>query len=251
MTPQDEFAAGLLQQVCPPGLCTWNGSDPAQRYAVYRNNVTMSLIEALADTFPVTRAMVGEEFFRSMAHLFVHAQPPNSPLLVFYGEHFPDFIQGFDPAAGLPYLADLARLEMHYVKSYHAAEVTPLALYELASLLSDENALPGVHFTLHPSLHLIRSRYPVVSLWAAHQDAAPASRLGSIDLNSHEAAIVIRQGLDVEVIPIELGAAQFIDNLHNHFSFAAAANTATAFNLGAALELLLRCTAITHFTLQE
>lgn len=251
MTTQDEFAACLLQQACPQGLRTWNGSDPAQRYAVYRNNVRLSLSEALADTFPVTQAMVGEEFFRAMAHSFVCAEPPKSPLLVLYGEHFPDFIQGFAPAAGLPYLADLARLEMRYVKAYHAADAAPLALSELASLLGDESALPGVHFTLHPSLQLIRSRYAVVSLWAAHQDAAPAGRLGSIDVESGEAAILIRQGLDVEVIPIEQGAAEFIDNLHNHYGFAAAAQTATAFDLGAALELLLRCTAITRVTLQE
>lgn len=251
MTTQAEFAACLFQQACPQGLHSWNGSDPAQRYAVYRNNVMLSLGEALADTFPVTRAMVGEAFFRAMARAFVRAEPPRSPLLVLYGEHFPDFIQGFAPAAGLPYLADLARLEMRYVKAYHAADAAPLALSELASLLRDESALPGVRFTLHPSLHLIRSRYAVVSLWAAHQEAAPASRLGAIDIERDEAAILIRQGLDVAVIPIEQGAAEFIDNLHNHSSFAAAAHTATAFDLGAALELLLRCRAITRVTLQE
>lgn len=251
MTSHDEFAACLLQQTCPQGLHTWNGSDPAQRFAVYRNNVTISLIDALADTFPVTLAMVGDEFFRAMARLFVHAEPPRSALLVFYGERFPDFIQGFAPAAELPYLADLARLEIHYVKAYHAADAAPLALPELAGLLGDESALARVRFTLHPSLHLIRSRYAVVSLWAAHQGADPTSRLGVIDTHHGEAAIVMRQGLAVAVIPIEQGAAEFIDNLHNHYSFAAAANTATAFNLGDALELLLRCTAISHFTLQE
>ena len=52
------FAAALLdsRQGCPAGLRTWNGSDPAARLAVYRNNVVSSLIDALADTFPVAIA---------------------------------------------------------------------------------------------------------------------------------------------------------------------------------------------------
>jgi hypothetical protein len=32
----------------PTGLCSWNGSDPAQRFAVHRNNVLAGLSDALA-----------------------------------------------------------------------------------------------------------------------------------------------------------------------------------------------------------
>lgn len=53
MSHQQAIAAALLDpaQPCPPGLTTWNGSDPAHRFAVYRNNVIVSLVDALADTF--------------------------------------------------------------------------------------------------------------------------------------------------------------------------------------------------------
>lgn len=248
-----EFAKCLLQEAfaCPPGLHSWNGSDPAQRFAVYRNNVTVSLIDALADTYPVVQAMVGEDFFRAMACLFIRAEPPRSPVLAWYGNTFADFIEGFAPAGSLPYLADLARLEMRYVQAYHAADAAPVPLAKLAGLLGDENALARVRFTLHPALHLVRSRYAVVSLWAAHQDEAPTNSLGAIDPNLGEAAILMRQGLEVEIIPIEAGAAEFIDNLRSNATFAAAVNTVAPFNLGAALELLLRCGAITHFTFQD
>lgn len=71
----DDFAAALLDPArpAPAGLTSWNGSDPAQRFAVYRNNVTVSLIDALADTFPVVQALVGVDFFRTMAREFVRA----------------------------------------------------------------------------------------------------------------------------------------------------------------------------------
>ena len=77
------FAAALLDPAapCPPGLVTWNGSDAAQRFGVYRNNVTVSLIEALADTFPVVQQLVGQAFFHAMAGEFVRRSPPVSPIL--------------------------------------------------------------------------------------------------------------------------------------------------------------------------
>ncbi|MEO4047704.1 DNA-binding domain-containing protein [Pseudomonas sp. CAU 1711] len=253
MTAHEQFAQCLLQDspTCPSGLRSWNGSDPAQRFAIYRNNVVSSLIDALADTYPVTQAMVGEAFFRAMARLFVRAQPPRSPVLALYGDGFADFIEGFAPAARLPYLADLARLEMLYLESYHAADATALALDELAALLGDSEALAQVRFELHPALQLLRSPHAVVSLWSAHQGPDVTERLSSIDLTRGEAALLMRRELAVEIMPIERGAAEFIDNLRRRATFASAADTAEPFDLSAALELLLRCGAIIRFTTQE
>ena len=99
MSAQTAFAAALLDPELPPpdGLVAWNGSDPARRFAVYRNNVVVSLVDALADTFAVTQELVGEAFFRAMARVFALADPPKSRLMAFYGESFPNFIAGFPP----------------------------------------------------------------------------------------------------------------------------------------------------------
>lgn len=49
----------------PKGLCAANGSSVAQRFGVYRNNVLSACVNALADTFPVCQAMVGQDFFHA------------------------------------------------------------------------------------------------------------------------------------------------------------------------------------------
>jgi len=247
------FAAALInpQAECPSGLASWNGSDPAQRFAVYRNNVLASLIGALVDTYPVCQAMVGEAFFRAMAAQYVHTEPPASPVLVNYGETFADFVASFAPASGLPYLADLVRLEWCYVQAFHAADATALPLTELACLLGDESRLARVSFSLHPSLQILRSPFAVVSLWAAHQTAEPAAVLQSIHPLQPESAVLLRQDLAVQVIRVEEGAAQFIENLALGASFAAAVRSTTSFNLAVALEVLLRAAAITDFRVQE
>ena len=62
VNPLPDFAGAILpaQASTPASLKAWNGSDPAPRFAVHRNNVITSLVGALADGFPVTRALTSE-----------------------------------------------------------------------------------------------------------------------------------------------------------------------------------------------
>ena len=209
MSPQRCFAEALLdpEQACPPGLITWNASDPARRFAVYRNNVIVSLVDALADTFAVTQDLVGEAFFRAMARVFAYANPPTSRLLVFYGETFPDFIERFPPAASLPYLADVARLEFLRLRAYHAADVAPVRREDIVAVLADQEKLPDLGLALHPSLAVLDSAAAVVALWAAHQGIGA---LATLVPDVPETALIVRDGLDVEVMSIPRASGVFI-----------------------------------------
>lgn len=237
-----DFSDALLTPAfeCPPGLMAWNGSDPQKRFAVYRNNVIVSLVDALADSYPVVQALVGETFFRAIAGEFVRRSPPRSPVLAWYGDGFADFIAGFEPAAGLSYLTDMARLEWLRVESWHAADAVALSQSELAALLADAARLPAARFVLHPAVRVMRSAHPVVSLWAAHQTDDPAAALAVIDMDRAEAALLIRPDLGVEIVPIEHNAAHFIERLEAGTSFADAVTDSGPFDLPAVLGLLIR-----------
>lgn len=260
----DDFAAALLDPArpAPAGLTSWNGSDPAQRFAVYRNNVTVSLIDALADTFPVVQALVGADFFRAMAREFVRAAPPASPVLAWYGDEFPAFVAGFAPAAGVPCLADVARLEYARVLAFHAADAAPVAADAVAALLAEPATLPGLAVRFVPACSLLRSRWAIASLWAAHQtddeadDAADdaAGELSRIDPATPENAIVCRSGLDVEVRALAAGDAAFVAALIAGATLGEAIAHGAGepgFNLAGALGLLLAADAIAAFTPAE
>lgn len=244
---QQNFAAALLDPdlPVPAGLTAWNGSDPAQRFRVYRNNVIVSLIDALADTFEVTQQLVGEEFFRAMARLYAYAHPPQSRLMAFYGTSFPAFIETFPPAADLPYLADVARLEYLQVVAYHAADLPAVGADAVAAALSDEAALPTLGVTLHPSLAVLASASAVVSLWAAHQGVL---ELSAVAPNTPETGLVLRHGLNVEVIQIPAAAGVFITALGAGSPLGSAAEAAVAIDAGldlvGVLGLLLQKSAI-------
>lgn len=245
---QAAFAAALLDAArpCPPGLRAWNGSDPARRFGVHRNNVIVSLVTALGDTFPVVRRLVGDDFFDAMASLYVRAQPPASPVLAHYGQGFADWLAGFAPARALPYLPDMARLEHARVTAFHAADAEPLEREAIAARLSEPASLPGARLRLHPSCRVLRSAFDVPALWAAHQREGdwPA-----IDLERPGAALVLRDAADeVLVIGLELPAAAFVAALLARAPLAQALQDAPGVDLPATLALLLRHGAIVDWT---
>ncbi|WP_323159885.1 DNA-binding domain-containing protein [Pseudomonas fluorescens] len=245
MSTQAAFSAALLDTdlPCPDGLCSANGADPASRFAVYRNNVQGSLINALADSYPVVMQLVGDEFFRAMAGVFVQSHPPHSPLMSDYGSELADFISGFEPASSVPYLADIARLERLRTLSYHAADIAPLSQNQIAAAFADQEGLSRLQIGLHPSLHALDSAFAVVDIWAAHQHDAT---LAGIDLNQAQHALILRNGLEVEVFNVDLGISQFIRQLKAGLSLTQALASADAFDLGQTLALLISRQAITH-----
>jgi hypothetical protein len=248
MSRQREFSAALLDGLlpCPEGLKAWNGSDPARRFAVYRNNVASSLVDALADTFPVLQALVGEEFFRAMARLFVQAAPPDSPILAQYGAGLADFVAGFAPALSLPYLADMARLEYARVQAYHAADAEPVSQPVLAAAMALPERVAQLRVQLRPSARVLRSEWAVLSLWAEHQGGPAVDRR---ELAAPEDTLVLRSGLQVQVLLLAPGVADFVLALQQGLALGEAANQAAqahpGFDLGASLALLLRLGAIT------
>lgn len=249
MSTQADFAAALLdpQQPCPDGLFSANGADPGSRFAVYRNNVQGSLINALADSYPVVLQLVGDEFFRAMAQHYVQTSAPTCPLINDYGSDFADFIEHFAPAASVPYLADVARLERLRVMAYHAADAVTVEPAQIAAAIGAPEGLAALRLHLHPSIFTLNSAYAVVELWAAHQADAPPENLEPYHPQS---ALVLRNGLEVEVFAIDVGTATFIHSLQNNCplgqAVADALYAAPAFDLSQCLALLIGHNAIIH-----
>src|ERR1700745_53959 len=130
------FTSALLdpEQVIPSLVNGPKGKAANKRYNVYRNNVTVSLIDALAAIYPAVQRITGGEVFRAMARFHVRATPPTSPLLFEYGRDFPAFIEQYEHARLMPWLADTARVERAWLDAYHAADAVPLPPDALAAI---------------------------------------------------------------------------------------------------------------------
>jgi hypothetical protein len=221
---QAAFAAALLDPArpAPPGLIGPDGEDSARRFAVYRNNVSVALIDALRANFPATNRIVGADFFTAMARAYSVSEPPASPVLLDYGAGFPDFIGRFEPAASLPYLADVARIERAWTEAYHAPEASSLDPVLLSRIPSDQAA--HLRFSIHPSVRIVRSRFPALTIWRMNiDDGEPAP----VDLDrGGEETLVARPEADVEVRSIPPGGAEFIAALAEGHALVEAAEVA-------------------------
>jgi hypothetical protein len=220
---ESAFAAALRDpELGPPaGVVCHTTPVPTKRFAVYRNNLMVGLIEALEARFPAAQRIVGKEFFRATARAFARAHPPRSPMMMDYGDEFPGFLATFEPATEVAYLPDVALIEAAWTRAYHAADAEPLRPSDLEGVATDATA--GLRFELHPSLQIVTSVFPVVTIWAMNTGEIPFAPI--TDWRGQD-ALIVRPALDVEVRRLPPGAAAFLQTLKGGKPLAEAAEIA-------------------------
>jgi len=138
-------------------------ADPARRYAIYRNNMVLSLTAHLRTVFPVTARLGDERFFAYAAHQFILRAPPRQARLATYGDRFPQFLSRFPACRHAPILAEMASLEWAIHSTLISTQLPFLKIAEMAETST---------LDLQPSLSLVVSRWPLLGLWA-HRSETP------------------------------------------------------------------------------
>ena len=151
----------------PSSLSPGNCRTLPQRFAVYRNNFAVGLRQALADRFPTVRQLVGDDFFNATAHAYIDAEPPLSPIVAEYGGTFPDFLEQFPPARQVPYLHDVARLELTYHQVLHAPDDAVLSSDDFAAM---GDSLATRVFSFVRSCRLLSFEFAAIRIWQSHRD---------------------------------------------------------------------------------
>ena len=222
---QAGFADALLAgDDAPLPFATSLPERAVERMAVYRRALFVNYRNALGATFPVVARLVGAPFFNAAVDAFVRAHPSTSGDLNVYGDAFADFLERYPPAAELPYLADVARLEWAQDEANRAAEATAAPEDVLRALAAvPPEALATVKLALAPSCRLVASRYPVLRIWRSNQEGYIGEDRVSLD-EGPDALLVRREasGVTIERLTAAL-----------HAWLAALATGAT---LGAAIE---------------
>lgn len=236
---QSVFAAALLDPLAPipAGVVGPDGLADPKRFSVYRNNVAASLTRALEAAFPTVRKLVGDAFFAAMAGVFLRDHPPRSRMMMLYGDALPGWLQTFPPVAHLGYLPDVARLDQAMRESYHAADSAPLSEMEFQRLLGEDIA--GLRLQLAPSLRLIRSDWPLHSIWVATSEGGGAPQPGPEDV------LVLRPEFDPRPHRLPPGGGAFLEGLQSGLALGESLERAgAAESLPAILSLLVAGRAI-------
>ena len=130
----------------------------------------------------------------------------------------------FPPVADVPYLPDIARLEWARHTAYHAADATPLGAEDFAAIPGEQVA--ALTLSLHPSLSVVASAFPIVSIWETNMFDNEVRPVGA-DAGA-EAAMIVRPGMTVEVRRLPPGAAAFIGAMRDGTTLGEAAGNASA-----------------------
>jgi hypothetical protein len=222
---------------------------PANRIDIYRNTFITGLTNALRLSYPAVHRLVGDDFFAAAAADFIAQAPPRTAYLNHYGAAFPEFLQQFPPAAGLAYLADVARLEWAVNTAIHAPDREPLALEKLAALAAGDQA--ARHFVPHPSVSLLRVRHPADDIWRAilNRDDAEMAELAFGTAPIH--LLVQRLPIGVEVVRFEESEWRFMAALCAGQPLQMALDNADCVDVGISLAMHLAAGRFVEFTLAE
>ena len=181
-----------------------------ERFDVYRNNVTASLIDVLRQAFPKTSTILSSHTFTKLASDFIARTPPSSARLSLYGHDFPQFLEETLTDDSSALLADLARLEWLRIESYFAPEAIPLTPEDFRNRLSTLTLTDyeELRIILVDSLRVLRSIHPLFEIW---QDAAQftASRMAA-----QSSQDLVTTGQPATRIPLERGGI-LVARAHN------------------------------------
>jgi Putative DNA-binding domain len=208
---QDEFAQALLaadSAAIPATDLAALIAEPG--FAVYRNTVMKGCVDALQANYPAVERLVGEEWLRAAAAVYARAELPSHPTLLDYGAGFAGFLQTFSPAAALPYLADVARLDRFWSEAHTARDEEPLEPAVIRQRSLDEFA----RVVLRPHA---ASRWawfdalPIFTIWQRNRDAAFDHEAAPQIAWTGEGALITRPHGAVQSTMLNAGGCALLD----------------------------------------
>lgn len=218
---QDAFARALLGLGAKPDdEAAALTAQPA--FAVYRNTVMKGCIDALQANYPAVARLVGEEWFRAAAAVYVREALPADPTLLRYGAGFADFLARFEPAAELPYLHGVARLDRYWTEAHAAPDAGALDASAVARLAPE--VIAKTVLRPHPAARWAWfAEGPIYTIWSRNRaDSAPEP---DIDWQP-DGALLVRPRDAVEWTALDAAACAFLDACAAGSTLAGAAQAA-------------------------
>jgi uncharacterized protein (UPF0276 family) len=217
---QQKFAAALFdarrEAEVAPSLTR------AERFALYRGNLSATWAKALGAAYPVIRQLVGDEFFEALAREYGRAHPSDDGDLNRFGAQLAGFLDGFQYTADLPYLPDMARLEWLLHRAHYAPSAETVDAKALAAIPAEQ--IESVTMAFAPAARLFASEWSVVQLWLAHQDELDEEFPQQMRQASR--ALVVRPKWKTAVVPQSAAAHGALSVLQQGATFGEALDAA-------------------------
>lgn len=193
-------------------------------FNIYRNGYYRSTIDTLVSNYPAVLALVGDDYFRSLANHYVTEFPPCVGSLVGYGHEFASFLAEHDVSQQLPYLSDIARLDRAWLNVYFAAENAPITVDEISTLMGRGDDIAVQQLVLRAATDIVSLDYVVTPVWQKLKETGRLNTAIEV-IKKPEYVLVWRQHSEVLIRPLPSVEFKFLSGLN------------TGLNLGEAAEI--------------
>jgi hypothetical protein len=176
---QKDFKDHLYQKSAQKIIAAlpYSKQESLARLNIYRNNVFGNFNGVLQSIYEVVEKLVGSEYFAQICGAYNQKYFSKSGNLDNFGNDFAKFLESKKAHHKLAFLADLARLELCYHKSYFAdiSEKFPLEKFQKLS----QKKFFDLKFQLHPSCFLLASKFAVFSIWKNNVEKKSSKKINA------------------------------------------------------------------------
>lgn len=191
-------------------------------FAVYRNTVLKGATDALLANFPTIERLVGADWLLAAATIHARQSPPTDARLLHYGADFPGFLERFEPAQEMPYLGDVARLDLLWTQVHCAVDEPGMELGALAHLASVD--LARSHLTPRAACRWIwLTDCPAYTIWRVNREQVQMPE--ELDWQG-EGALLTRKAGQVHWQPASAADCAFLEACSAHLPLGLAADKA-------------------------
>lgn len=188
---------GENEPVLKNSLQETKGVPVEQRLQIHFNNFRETLSDSLSGIYPALTAFVGEAFVKGALKEYCASYPPEQASLAGYGESFSKFLSTHKASEQLPYIADIVRLEW----ALHA-------LQQVDEVNYDNNQ--GV-ITLSMNVRLIKSDYPLMSLWSVAVGQLPPEAV-HLEQGGQTVCVLLNGG-EISLLTLDKPEANLVEEI--------------------------------------
>ena len=164
---QSDFQAYLMDDVKGAAFKAYIINDKKvgvkKRLGIYYDAYRLRIIEALANAYPILKAMLGDEVFNRTARSYIEQYPSTYCNMRWVGDQMQIHLQKALPQHAVA--AEMATFEWALSLAFDAEDVPSLALQDLAAISPEDWA--DLKFDFHPSIHLLQLQWNILPIWRA------------------------------------------------------------------------------------
>ena len=165
----------------------------ARRLSVYSGGYLARIQEALEESYPALRHVVGARSFSRIAVTYAAQHHSRDYNLSLSGRRFPEFLETHPLTQELPFLPDLALLEWKVTEAFHAFDRPPIEPARLAAVPPEE--WDRLRLVFQPSVRLLSSAWPVLDIWEARDQPVQEVKINLVD--RPQRILIFRSGFEV------------------------------------------------------